>query len=156
MPTITNSPSNSSEVSQILRDTHFQLVSIINEAEQAHCEEACNEEEISQCAQDFLQQTQEEETNMPKAHRAYKSKSEGSINRKRKVKVLFPVQEEDLSVSSVDKESYKKIFKQCHSDLKTMKIGVNSGRGFIALPKLKDLIEDIEAIKTGNYIAVDN
>ena len=60
MPTITNSPSNSSEVSQILRDTHFQLVSIINEAEQAHCEEACNEEEISQCAQDFLQQTQEE------------------------------------------------------------------------------------------------
>jgi len=37
-----------------------------------------------------------------------------------------------------------------------MKIGVNSGRGFIALPKLKDLIEDIEAIKTGHYIAVDN
>jgi hypothetical protein len=91
MPTITNSPSNSSEVSQILRDTHFQFVSIINEAEQAHCEEASNEEEISQCAQDFLQQTQEEETNMPKAHRAYKSKSEGSINGKRKVKVLFPV-----------------------------------------------------------------
>jgi hypothetical protein len=55
-----------------------------------------------------------------------------------------------------DKEAYKNICKQCHSDLKEMKIGVSSGRGFIALSKLNELIEDIEALKTGNFIVVDN
>ena len=69
---------------------------------------------------------------------------------------MFPIQEEDQSQSSVDKEAYKNICKQCHSDLKEMKIGVSSGRGFIALPKLNELIEDIEALKTGNFIVIDN
>ena len=69
---------------------------------------------------------------------------------------MFPIQEEEQSHSSVDKEAYKNICKQCHSDLKEMKIGVSSGRGFIALPKLNELIEDIEALKTGNFIVVDN
>ena len=37
-----------------------------------------------------------------------------------------------------------------------MKIGISHGRGFIALPKLKEVIEDIKAIKSGNYIVIDN
>ncbi len=71
------------------------------------------------------------------------------------MKILFPVQEENHLNISVDKESYKNIFKKCHSDIKMMKIGLNS-RGYIALHKLKELIEDIEAIKTGKFILVEN
>ena len=82
-------------------------------------------------------------------------KNESSESSKRKVKILFPIQEENHLKVSIDKESYKNIFKKVHSDIKEMKIGVNS-RGIIALPKLKELIEDIEALKTGNYILVEN
>ena len=81
------------------------------------------------------------------------SESSGS-NKKRKVKVLFPVQEEDHSVISIDKEVYKNIFKHCHTNLKEMRIGVKK-QGFIALNKLKEVIADIIAIKTGNYILSD-
>ena len=71
------------------------------------------------------------------------------------MKILFPIQEENHFKVSVDKESYKDIFKQCHSDIKEMKFGVKNKR-LIALPKLKELILDIEALKTGNYIVVNN
>ena len=71
---------------------------------------------------------------------------------KKRVKIFFPIQEEDQSSSSVEKEAYTNICKQCHSDLKEIKIGVNSGRGLIALSKLYKLIEDIESLKIGNLI----
>ena len=70
------------------------------------------------------------------------------------MKILFPIQEENHFEVSVDKESYKDIFKQCHLDIKEMKFGVKNQK-LKALPKLKELILDIEALKTGNYIVVD-
>ena len=82
-------------------------------------------------------------------------KKKSSRSTKREVKILFIVQEENHFKVSVDKESYKNIFKQCHSDIKEMKFGVKNQK-LIALPKLKELILDIEALKTGNYIVVDN
>ena len=75
---------------------------------------------------------------------------------KKRVKIFFPIQEEDQSSSSVEKEAYTNICKQCHSDLKEIKIGVNSGRGLIALSKLYKLIEDIESLKIGNFIVAEN
>jgi hypothetical protein len=37
-----------------------------------------------------------------------------------------------------------------------MQIGVKGRRGFIALPKLKELVKDIEAIRTGDFILLDD
>ncbi len=81
-------------------------------------------------------------------------KKKSSRSTKREVKILFIIQEENHFKASVDKESYKNIFKQCHLDIKEMKFGVKNQK-LIALPKLKELILDIEALKTGNYIVVD-
>ena len=37
-----------------------------------------------------------------------------------------------------------------------MKMGVTYLIGFISLPKLKEVVLDIEAIKSGNFILADN
>jgi hypothetical protein len=153
MPTISNSPSNSSPISEY----HFKLISIVNEAKEAQHEEALQEENNTEklARQPALSAINDADGEKPSKSSKHQRK-ESSGSNKRKVKILFPIQEEDQSSSSVDKEAYKNICKQCHSDLKEMKIGVSSGRGFIALPKLNELIEDIEALKTGNFIVVDN
>ena len=150
MPTISNSPSNSNPISEY----HFKLISIVNEAKEAQHEESLQEENSTEkiTRQPALSAIKDADGEKPSKHQ----RKESSGSSKRKVKILFPIQEEDQSSSSVDKEAYKNICKQCHSDLKEMKIGVSSGRGFIALSKLNELIEDIEALKTGNFIVVDN
>ena len=153
MPTISNSPSNSNPISEY----HFQLISIVNEAKEAQHEESLQEENSTEkiARQPALSAIKDADGEKPSKSSKHQRK-ESSGSSKRKVKILFPIQEEDQSSSSVDKEAYKNICKQCHSDLKEMKIGVSSGRGFIALSKLNELIEDIEALKTGNFIVVDN
>ena len=69
---------------------------------------------------------------------------------------MYPIYEDIHVRNSIDREAYIKTFKKCHSDLKEMRIGVDSSRGFIALRKLKEVIKDIEAIKSGNFILVDD
>ena len=151
MPTISNSPTNSATISEYT----FKLISIVNEAKPVQNEESLQEEQSTEklSRQPALSAIKDVDGEKPSKHQ--RKVSSGS-NGKRKVKILFPIQEEDQSQSTVDKEAYKNICKQCHSDLKEMKIGVSSGRGFIALPKLNELIEDIEALKTGNFIVIDN
>jgi hypothetical protein len=56
----------------------------------------------------------------------------------------------------VDKEAYLKIIRECHSALKHMKIGVKNSQKFISPYKLKEIIEDIEAIKSGNFIIINS
>jgi hypothetical protein len=51
--------------------------------------------------------------------------NKASDQAKKRVKIFFPIQEEDQSSSSVEKEAYTNICKQCHSDLKEIKIGEN-------------------------------
>ena len=64
------------------------------------------------------------------------TKSLSADNLKKKVKVLFPVQDEDASTCSFDVNSYKKNFKKCHSALKNMKMGETHLIGFVALKRL--------------------
>ena len=52
--------------------------------------------------------------------------------------------------------NYKQNFKKCHLALKKMKMGETYLIGLVALPKLKEVLLDIEAIKTGDYILADN
>ena len=153
MPTISNSPSNSTPINEY----HFKLISIVNEAKQVQHEESLQEEENTEkvARQPALSTIKDVDGEKPSKSSKHQRK-ESSGSSKRKVKILFPIQEEDQNKSSVDKEAYKNICKQCHSNLKEMKIGVSSGRGFIALSKLNELIEDIEALKTGNFIVIDN
>ena len=68
-----------------------------------------------------------------------KYKSDGK--KKKRVVILFPVQEEDCKKTFVDKEAYKRIFKKAYSNLKIMVIGENKNRKFIAKNKLFSLIE---------------
>ena len=151
MPTISNSPTNSATITEYT----FKLISIVNEAKPVQNEESLQEEQSTEKLSRQPALSAIKDVDGEKSSKHQRKESSGS-NGKRKVKILFPIQEEEQSESSVDKEAYKNICKQCHSDLKEMKIGVSSGRGFIALPKLNELIEDIEALKTGNFIVVDN
>ena len=48
----------------------------------------------------------------------------------RKVVILSPVQEEQ-SEASIDKKVYKAVFKKCHSDLKSARIGTETKGDFI-------------------------
>ena len=63
---------------------------------------------------------------------------------------MSPIKEEDQINGSVDREEYVKIFKKIHSALKNMKIGVS--QKFVSPIRLNEILEDIEAIKAGNYI----
>lgn len=63
----------------------------------------------------------EEPTQKPKHA---KKKSE------RKVVILSPVQEEQ-SEASIDRKVYKAVFKKCHSDLKSARIGTETKGDFI-------------------------
>ena len=69
---------------------------------------------------------------------------------------MYPIYEDIHLRNSIDREAYINTFKKCRSDLKEMRIGVDSCRGFIALRKLKEVIKDIEAIKSGNFILVED
>ena len=77
-------------------------------------------------------------------------------NLKKKVIVLFPVQDEDVSACSFDVNSYKKSFKKCYSALKKMKMGETHLIGFVALKRLQEVVLDIEAIRSGNFMLEDN
>ena len=63
---------------------------------------------------------------------------------------MSPIKEEDQINGLVDREEYVKIFKKIHSSLKNMKIGAS--QKFVAPIRLNEIMEDIEAIKAGNYI----
>ncbi len=69
------------------------------------------------------------------------SKYKSDKKKKKRVVILFPVQEEDCRNTFVDKEAYKRIFKKANSNLKIMVIGENKNRTFIAKKKLFSLIE---------------
>ena len=53
-------------------------------------------------------------------------------------------------------DCYKQNFKNCHLALKKMKMAETYLIGFVALPKLKEVLLDIEAIKSGDFILADN
>ena len=66
---------------------------------------------------------------------------------------MSPIKEEDQINGSVDRGEYVNIFKKVHSALKNMKIGVS--QKFVAPLRLNEIMEDIEAIKAGNFIIVN-
>ena len=66
---------------------------------------------------------------------------------------MSPIKEEDQINGSVDREEYVKILKKIHSALKNMKIGVS--QKLVSPIRLNEIMEDIEAIKAGNYIIVN-
>ena len=66
---------------------------------------------------------------------------------------MFPIKEENQIKGSVDREEYVKIFKKIHSALKNMKIGAS--QKLVSPIRLNEIMEEIEAIKAGNYIIVN-
>ena len=65
---------------------------------------------------------------------------------------MSPIKEEDQINGLVDREKYVKIFKKIHSALKNMKIG---SQKLVSPIRLNEILEDIEAIKAGNYIIIN-
>ena len=70
--------------------------------------------------------------------------------------MLFPIKDEEHKEVFIDKEMYKNVFRKCNQNLKEMKINPKKGYRMISKKKLIEVVKDIEAIRTGNYILVDN
>ena len=105
-------------------------------------------------------ESQEENSSDPEDQELQEQKIEDFIraqdllqSKKRKIKILHPIKEED-SRNSVSRSTYKSTFKKCHQDLKEMQIGHKSKGYFFKSPeKLAAIIDQINEIKSQNIWA---
>ena len=75
--------------------------------------------------------------------------------RKMKVKVLYPITEEDSAIEIIEvRKEYIQIIKKAAKSIKNLKL--DQKYFLISKKKLKEVVKDIYAIKTGNYEIVDN
>ena len=72
-----------------------------------------------------------------------------------KVKVLYTITEEDSAIEIIEvRKEYIQIIKKAVKSIKNLKL--DQKYFFISKKKLKEVVKDIYAIKTGNYEIVDN
>ena len=69
--------------------------------------------------------------------------------------LLSPIKEEYSEINFIDKIEYKNIASKCNKKLKGMKMERQKGMRFISKQKLIEVVKDIEAIRSGNYIAIE-
>ena len=60
--------------------------------------------------------------------------------RKKKIKILYPVKDEDSNEQFFDKKVYKQTFKKCHESLKEMRIDQKKGSKLISSGKLFEVV----------------
>jgi len=88
----------------------------ISQLEETIDEEVQEEEEQTPVDIEVSEQSEQIEQAVQKVEK------KKSVSGKSKVKILKPIKEEESTIK-VDIEAYKRVFKRCHEDLKTMKIG---------------------------------
>ena len=72
-----------------------------------------------------------------------------------KVKFLYPITEEDSAIEIIEvRKEYIQIIKKAVKSIKNLKL--DQKYFLISKKKLKEVVKDIYAIKTGNYEIVDN
>ena len=69
--------------------------------------------------------------------------------------LLYPIKDEENEQNFIDKIFYKKIATKCFRKIKVMKIDIKKGLRLISKHKLIEVINDIEALRSGNYIAIE-
>ena len=74
-----------------------------------------------------------------------------SQRKKKMIKILFPIKDEETNQIFIDKEVYKQTYKKCHQNLNEMRIDSKKGKMMLSKYKLGEVIKDIHAIRTGNY-----
>ena len=113
------------------------IQSIQQEAEE---ESEVDEEQLVEEMRDLLQQM----NNKPKNGK--------SVDAKKKIKILQPLQEEGFE-KTVSRDAYKAVFKRCHQDLKDMRIGKQSkGNFFKSAEKLTCIIEQLNHMRNSQWV----
>ena len=72
------------------------------------------------------------------------------------VKILHPIKDEEVNQNFIDKEVYKNTYKKCYQNLNVMRLDSKKGKYMLSKCKLGEVVKDIHAIRTGNFILREN
>ena len=72
------------------------------------------------------------------------------------VKILCPIKDEEVNQNFIDKEVYKNTYKKCYQNLNVMRLNSKKGNKMLSKHKLGEVVKDIRAIRTGNFILREN
>ena len=69
---------------------------------------------------------------------------------------MCPIRDEYDKQIFIDKEVYKMTYKKCYQNLNEMRIDSKKGKKMLSKYKLWEVVKDIRAIRSGNFILREN